>query len=393
MITIPTINELFLSIKSDLETSELINIPLIGKSVIRVFSAVQAAKLKLLYLVAGVLQKNIWPDTADPESKGGTLERYGRVKLGRDPFPPRAGQYVVQVSGNAGAVIASSTTFKSDDSSLNPGLLYVLDNSYTLTGSSDQITLRALSAGLDSKLNISDTLTATIPIANVDKSAIVTSELVEPQAAEDLEDYRTKILESFRLETQGGAATDYRLWSQDAQGVERVYPYAKSGTTSEINLFVEATIADSDDHQGTPSSALLLAVSNVVNFDPDTTLDTNERGRRPVNAIVNYLPVTILQVTIEIVSFVGRTTSIEDSIKAALVDLVSEIRPFVSAADILENKNDILDRNRIIAQILAARPGAVFSDVNLYINGVEENSFTFENGDIPFIDTSGITFI
>src|SRR4051812_1989999 len=121
MITIPTLVELYNAIKSDLETEFGATIPVVGKSFLRVFAACQAAKLKLYYLTVGKLQKNIFVDTADPESLGGTLERFGRVKLGRNPFPAQAGQYKIGVSGSIGAVIKSSTTFKSDDNSLSPG--------------------------------------------------------------------------------------------------------------------------------------------------------------------------------------------------------------------------------------------------------------------------------
>lgn len=230
MANIPTFNQLNTAILSDLEAQYGITISLFGKVFLRALAAVQAGKLKILYLVLGNLQKNVWVDTADAEEIGGTLQRFGRIKLGRNPFPPVAGQYTVVVTGSIGAVIPSETTFKSDDDSTSPGFIYVLDNAYTLTSITDSITVRALTAGIESKLNILDKLTATAPIALVNSSVSVYTIIVNPLAAEDLEDYRTKTNQSFRLEPQGGAATDYRLWAQDAQGVERVYPYAKSGT-------------------------------------------------------------------------------------------------------------------------------------------------------------------
>lgn len=387
MITIPTLNELYLSIKGDLEASESITIPVFGKSVIRIIASVQAAKLKLIYLAIGNLQKNIFVDTADSETKGGTLERFGRVKLGRDPFPPRAAQYTVSVTGTTGAVVPASSTFKSSDTSLNAGVLFILDTAHTLIASTDVIIIRALNAGLDSKLEIGDKLSLTAPVALVDKEVSVTIETIQPLAAESLEDYRTKILNSFRLEAQGGAATDYRLWSSDAQGVERVYPYAKSGFTSEIDLYVEATIADSTDGKGTPSSMTLTDVEAVVDFNPDITLALNERGRRPVTAIVNYLPVTIKNVDIEIVGFVGNTAAITEAILSALTSSVGKVRPFVASADILDDKNDIIDINKIIAVILTVRPGAIFTSVTLKIDTVTVSTFTFMQGNIPYLNS------
>ncbi len=392
MIAIPTLQELFNGIVTDLETQYGANISLTGKSVLRAIAAVQAAKLKLFYLVIGNLQKNIFVDTADSESVGGTLERFGRVKLGREPFPAVAAKYVLQITGTVGGTVKAETTFKSDDTSLSPGMLFILDNEYILVSTTDYITVRALTPGEISKLNIADTLKATAPIAFVNSSAVVYSVAIEPLSAEDLESYRLAIINSYRLETQGGSATDYRLWAADAQGVRFVYPYAKNGVSNEINLFVEATVADSTDGKGTPSASLLLDVEEVVELNPDDTLPILERGRRPLGVFeIHYLPVTIKEVDIIITGAVGFTAEIKAALLIALTDAINAIRPFVSAADILINKNDILDRNKIIGIIIQSNPGAIFTDVTFKIDSVSVLTNTFINGDIPHFNS--LTYI
>lgn len=388
----PTLTELYNDVLSDIQTQYGLNIPTFGKNFLRVMAAVQAAKLKLFYLAIASVQKNIFVDTADPESIGGTLERFGRVKLNRNPFPATAGEYTVEVTGTIGAVIPALTTFKSDDDSLSPGKLFILDAEYTLTATTDTITLRALETGVDSKLEVGDTLTATAPIALVNKSAEVTVEVEEPQAAETVADYRQKAIDAYRLEPQGGAATDYRLWAFDAQGVRQAYPYAKTGAANEINLYVEATIADSTDGKGTPSAGLLEDVEEVVEFDPDTTRPLSERGRRPLGVFeVHFLPVTIREVDITVASFTGITAAIETELTEALEAEIDTIRPFVSACDILAEKNDILDTNKIIAVILATRPGSIFGAVTLTVAGSPYSSYQFINGDIPHLNS--VTFV
>lgn len=392
MITIPTISQLYTQILSDLETAYGSNIPAFGKNMLRALAAVQAGKIKLIYLAIGNLQKNIFIDTADPEASGGTLERFGRIKLGRNPFPARAGQYTITVTGQVGATIPALQTFKSDDDSTSPGQLFILDVAYTLLLATDTITVRALNAGLGSKLIVGDTLTATSPIPNVDAAATVSVVLIEAQAAQDIEDYREQGIDAYRLEPQGGAATDYRLWASDAQGVEQTYPYAKTGAANEINLYVEATLADSTDGKGTPSAALLQSVEDVVEFDPDTTRPQNERGRRPLGVFeVHYLPITPRTVDIIIEDFVNLTPAIQTAIYNALKESVDRNRPFVAAADILADKNDILDTNKIISVILLAAPGASFGDVTLKIDGVSLSTFTFINGNIPYFGS--VTYI
>lgn len=386
MITIPTISQLYTSVKSDFEATYGSQIPSFGKNFLRVLASVQAAKLWLIYKALGFIQKNIFVDTADPEDSGGTLERFGRVKLNRNPFPARAAQYVIQVTGSIGAVISAKTTFKSDEDSASPGKLFILDNQFQLESSPDQIILRALEAGLDSQLAISDGLSSTIPIANVNKGVTVVSEFVEPSAAEDIEEYRQKIEEAFRTETQGGAGGDYRIWAGDAQGVAQVYPYTAFGGNNQVNVYVEATIADSTDGHGTPSAGLLSDVEDVINFDPDDTNDLNERGRRPINVIVDVLPVTPLDVDIDIADFESLTIDLQTTITNALDELLSAIRPFVDTADVLADRNDRLDLNRIVSKIYQAVPGATFGAVTMQVNGSPLTTFLFENGDIPFLD-------
>lgn len=392
MTTIPTIRQLYASIKTDIEAAFGDSIPLFGKNFLRASAMVQAGRLNLFYRTLGDLQKNIFIDTANPESGGGTLERFGRVKLDRDPFPATAGQYVLQVTGTVGATINASQTFKSNDDSLNPGMLFILDNSYALVSATDFITVRALTAGLDSRLAVGNGVTATSPIANVNSATVVTSEAVIPLAAEEIETYREAGVEAYRLEPQGGAASDYRLWATGAQGVQQTYAFAKSGSAGEINIFVEATIVDSTDGKGTPSGAILVEVEAVVEFDPDTTKPLTERGRRPLGVFqVHYLAVTPLNVEIQIAGFSGITAAQKTLIFAAMQEALSTVRPYVAGADVLADKNDTFSINNIISEILSTIPGSQFTSVTMTVAGSSVSSYQFLNGYIPFLNA--ITYV
>lgn len=387
MTRIPTISELYNAILNDLQTQYGVNISAFGKVFLRALAASQAGMLKMFYLSNANVQKNIFVDTAEPEAIGGTLERFGRVKLNRNPFPARAGKYTLTVTGQVGATIPAQTTFKSNDDALNAGALFILDSVYVMVSTSDTVTVRALEAGVASRLAIGNELTATAPIALVDAIATVATEVIEPTSAESVEDYRAKAIDAYRLEPQGGAATDYRLWAADAQGVKQSYAYAKTGGVAEINLFVEATLADSTDGKGTPSPSLLAAVEAVVEYDPDVSRPLAERGRRPLQAIVYFLPVTIKNVDITITGFTTAPTSVRTSIQNALTNEINKIRPFVAACDVLSEKNDVLDTNKIISIIYSAQPGSTFTNILLEISGSPALSFTFLNGDIPYVNS------
>jgi uncharacterized phage protein gp47/JayE len=381
MIEIPTTQELYVQIKSELETEFNITIPDVGPNYLRTQAQVLAAELRLYYLYAGKVQKNIFADTADPESMGGTLERFGRVKLGRDPFKATAGKYLCVVTGDAGAVIPANTVFKSDDDTQSPNKLYVLDSAYTMPGVSGQILLRALESGLDSQLSVSDTLSSTAPIPQVDTTATVQSEDTEPIAAESVEEYREKVIEAFRLEPQGGAQADYVLWSNEVQGVAESYPYTSGGNTNEVDLYIEATEIDSTDGKGTPSAQLITDVQSSIE-DP-----TPERpSRKPISTIVNYLPITPLDIIITISNYIDLTPAKETLIQNALKNYFSEIRPFLSGVDVVGEKIDTVTLNNISSVVLDAVPGSIFDTPQLDVDGNIVPSYQFEDGDIPFLN-------
>lgn len=381
MVSIPTLTEIYNDLIAQIEAKFSITIPTTGPSYLRAQCAVDAATLYLAYLYIADVQKNIFPDTADPESAGGTLERHGRVKLNRGPFPATSGFYRIQLTGDTGAVVPENTRWKSDDDSDSPGELFVLDTEYTLDGT-NQVIVRALTPGLEARLSTSNTMSLVQPVALVETVSTVLTEETVPQSAETTEEYREKVLEAYRLAPQGGSASDYRVWSGEVQGVDESYPYAAS-TANEIDLYIEATIADSDDGKGTPGAVILAAVQSAIE---DPTADRPSRKPLTVSQI-NYLPVSVKDIIINIDGYVNLTSSKQTLILSALNELISGIRPYVAAIDVASEKNDILDTNRIINSVLEAVPGSTFGTVTIMIDMVDYNTFTFEDGFIPYLDS------
>lgn len=382
-----TLAQIYADVKADLEAQMQTNIPIIGKAMLRVFAAVQAGKLWLFYLALAMVQKNIFVDTADPESMGGTLQRFGRVKLNRDPFPATAGVYEATVTGETGAVIPARQTFKSNDDSSHPGKLFILDTAYTMPSTTGTIELRALEAGIDAALIVGDKLTSTAPMPLINSLATIATVTTEARAEENIEEYRQATILAFQLEAQGGADGDYTIWAADAQGQKTVYPYAKPGVVGQVDLYVEATTADSTDGHGTPSAQLLLDVEDVIELDPDTTKPLYERGRRPTSAWqVNYLPVTPQAIRVDITGYDGLTAEIETLIENGITDALANIRPFVAGRDVLADRNDTISVNKLIFIVQTSVPQSVFLTLELYVDGVAENSYQFEGGNIPYLD-------
>ena len=380
-MTIPTLSELYVSVQTDLRNK--LNITsVIGKVVINAYSIVQAAKLKIFYLRSALTYKNIFYDQCDDE----TIVRYGRIILKRDPFPATAGEYKITVTGLIGATIAAGTTFKSRDTSANPGKLYITDVLFTFVATTGIIDIRALELGLESKLEISDEVKSTQPLADVESIATVLSIETEPIKSETTEEYRAKVIIAAQIEAQGGARVDFLLWSLDAQGCRRTYPYVKSGVPSNIDLYVEANPSDSIDGNGTPSATILLMVLGVIELDPDATKPMADRGRRPMWAVINILTVTPIPVDVELTNLTDIT--LLPAIKAAILTFLFDIRPFLDGAD---NPDDSQQGKLYAADITNTVRDVIgsetFDDIEMQVDSIVVTSFhEFLNGDIPYID-------
>lgn len=388
MTSIPTLSQLYSDVLTDLQTELGVTVNPALRLVLRAIAGVQAARLKLLYLAVAFVQKNIFPDTADSEASGGTLERFGRAKIGRNPFPATQGEYQLKVNGTPGAVIPAGTTYRSDAGSLSPGQLYVVDAAYTLPIAIGSVPVRALTAGTAGKLNLGDTLTATAPIIGVTGAAMATTETVQPVDAETTEQYRKVVLQSYRLYPQGGAAADYRLWGQSVNGVAAIYPYAASGAPNEVNVFVEATVAASTNGMGTPGSTMLAAVAANLETDPVTG-----KGRRPLGVFrVNTLAVVVNKIDIVIYGASATSAANRAIINAALAAAIGAVRPFIAGADALAQRNDVFGINNIAATVLAAVPGTLFSTSEMFItigagSPILTPSKIFDQGNIPFLNS------
>ena len=378
MFNIPSLSSLYNSVKSQLETYFETTIPDTGFSMLRGFSAVEANSLKMLYTALGKVQKNVFPDTAETEASGGTLERFGRVFLERDPFPAIQGQYNCSVSGTVGATIPAATVFQSNDTSLNPGYNFILDNAYEITGVDDAVVLRSLTAGTIALLATGNQLVATSPIPNINPVAVVVSEAVSPVDKESTELYRKNILDAIRLLAGSWSAVDYRLVGGAIPGVKNIYAYAVDGAPNEINDFIEGTT------DGVPPGAPTIAAVE----------DATELVRPLGIFQVNYQACPINLIDITIVQTITLTTAQRVLITSALTAAVQSVRPFIASADILTSRNDALATDfsapystNIIQVISSAIPSVPFGAVTFTVDGTPATSHVFDFGNIPYLNS------
>jgi hypothetical protein len=184
---------------------------------------------------------------------------------------------------------------------------------------------------------------------------------------------------------------DYILWSLDAEGVANAFPYAKSGESSAVIVYIEANKLDSTDGKGTPTSLILSDVEAAINFSPDTSLPLYERGRRPTDVRLYVEAITPRDIIITVPNFAGLTTQKAIDIRNALEAYLEGVRPFIAGADVLTNKNDTKDLNSIIQTISNTYPGSSYGTVSFTVDGIAQTSFIFTLGDIPYLSSLNIT--
>lgn len=385
MAYIPTITELYQNIANDLKSKLNLSDDEL-KKVLDALAIVLAGQLKLNYLNLSDIQNNVFPDTADSSANGGTLDRHGLIQLNRLQRPATNGVFNVSIDAVLGSVLRSGLTFKSNDQSLNPGKVYILETEQTIVSNPQIIEIRSFDSGVDTLLSIGNVLTITEPVIGVEQNVVISGIVEQPLSAESEASYRKAIIDSIQLEPQGGSKTDYRLWSADAQGVKNSFPYVKDGQAGTVQIFIEATVDDSIDGNGTPSATLLNQVANVVEFDPDITKPLSERGRRPIQAILEVLPIETNPVDVTIISLNESTVEIQNSIRENIKKHLEEIRPFVAGGDLARNRNDILYSAKVQSLVTDVIGSSnYFADFNLAVNGVEQNSYLFSKENIPYL--------
>ena len=385
MKPIPSIIELQQNIVEDLKNKLNLSDDDLKKT-LNAFSLVLSGQMKILYLFLADIQNNIFADTANSQEQGGTLERIGQIYLNRPPFPDAIGVFNISVNGIVGSVLREGLTFKSNEDALNPGQLCVLDSEHIMVATTDVIEVRSLGAGTDFNLSVNDKLTITEPVIGVDKTVTVTAVPTQPTAGETLENYRDAILRAIQLEPQGGSKSDYRQWASDAPGVRLVYPYVRDTDAGIVDVYVEATLSDSTDGKGTPTTTILNEVLAVIEQDPDLSKPINERGRRPIQANVITSAISLIPVDVTISGLNDSSQSVKDVIQSALIDMLYGVRPYISGADLLRNKNDILYSGRVQSVVTdALANGNFFNQLTLIVDGNSVVSYEFDLGNIPYL--------
>jgi uncharacterized phage protein gp47/JayE len=320
----PTTQEIRDNIVAQLEASLNTTFALLPKAFVRVLAGVLAGVFILLYKYAGFIFLQLFVRHASTqETTIGTrtfipLEEWGVLSgVGRRRAATSA-EHIVQVAVDTqtGALPVGTQVVNQATQ-----IVYTSVAAVPLDAPTVELHVRAVSdsaggtgAGVIGNVEAGTVLQFVSPLKNVQRDVVVLSTVVQGADAESWELYRARVTDRFQAPPQGGAYADYRIWGSEVEGIANVYPYT-SECPSQVEVYVEATVASSGSPDGIPTAAQLAAVSNSIELGPDGIA-----SRRPANALVLVLPITRQSFDVEIVGLEAPDLSVT---RAAITDALT----------------------------------------------------------------------
>ncbi|GMO30774.1 MAG: hypothetical protein Pg6A_20230 [Termitinemataceae bacterium] len=362
-ISIPTINELRTEFLSNIESELNINTPDNEKSYNRVLATVEAMIAKLIYLYCADRAKEAFARTASLDGLKVIGEGYNIIQKpllrwsGKLEFP-----FIPYQALLPGTVFVSST-----------GSKYITKQNY-YAGADGFVNpiVEAIEGGQRNNINTGTLLEIQTPIVGAGLNAIVTDIITVGAEAEDIEDFRQRILNAQQSERGSGTASDYRIWAQAVPGVKRAYPFTGrpkdlqgNALPLECVIYIECT-EDIDPEGIAPQSLLNIVKDNLI-ADPDNGESRLILGHnadviyvRPIERRPVY--VTIIGLNISNISDIN---VIQNELRDAVDKKLRALEPFVAGVDPEYNRNE-----KVTESILMQETQNILDAYNGTINNI-----------------------
>lgn len=385
----PTTAQVAANIIVQLEASISQTVPLLPKAFSRVLAKVFAGVYVTLYKYAGysLLQQFVDKASMQETIVNGIalrpLVEWGRLIGVGDPLGATQAELelAVVVLTQVGSLPGGTQLLHAPT-----GVVYQTIAAVPLDAATVTVTARATSdqAGGDGSGTIGNlepgaALQFASKPAAVAQNPVVTAVTVEGAEAELESIYRDRIKLRFRRRPQGGAYADYQQWGTTVEGVAAVYPY--TGLPGEVDVYVESV----EDEDGIPSGALLDAVRDAIDFDPDEfPTPTGLANRRPANAAINVLPIIRTAFDVEIAGFEGGdAATVLAAMETGLDEFLRARAPFIVGLSSLP-RLDRVTQGAVAGVVneIAEANGASVTSVVLRRGGVIVTQYNLAHGEL-----------
>ena len=366
-------------------------IRILPKSFIRVLCKVFAGVFIVLYKLVGWYFLQMFPDTAD----WGEVTILGQrlrplVKLGvlfglGEPLAGVQWEGFIHIDVLVpGKVLYSGTQLKSGLT----GKLYITNETKTLLLQKETVRIICTEVGTAGNLEVNDVLDFINPYGFIKSEAFV-SKVERVGLDDELESsYRSRLVNRFRLQPQGGALADYRIWAADVQGVLNVYPYNDKEQPGGVLLYVSGIPTVFDDR--VPDAGLLKKVGEACTYDPETGKAT----RKPLSAMLdpkndgsyeNIRPVSVIAIDVAITGVEGiEPADFVELIKPVLKNYFLDRDLYIRGLSDDNNRTDLLSKNHVIAVLsqVAVSVKAVFDTAVLTKQGQVFDNYKLQIGEL-----------
>ena len=377
-----TIEEIRTLIISSIQQQWNNQLRILPKSFVRILATVMAGVFIILFKQIGWLFLQIFPETAYwgevniLGSRIRPLVKWG-VLLGAGE--PRPG---TRWTGKIRVKVVSLNSFLKTGTQLKSNLtgkLYVIEETTALNGETVEVNIVCTETGTAGNIEPGEQLYFVSPQGNVEKITTITASN-DAMNDETEADYRYRVVNRWRMQPQGGALADYRIWASEVAGVLNVYPYKDGNSPSGVLLYVSGNTSVYPDR--VPSGEVLTAVGKACTYNPET----GKASRKPITATIdprgdesysNIKPVNIVVFDVYINDFntddFNRTNGISAgefalSVKEPVEEYFLGREPYIRGLSDDNNKTNLVSRNSVSSVVdqVAISLKAEFESVTMH---------------------------
>lgn len=364
---------------------------LLPKSFIVILSKVLSVIFVLPYKVCGWFYLQLFPDTASFDRvnvMGVILQPLVKLGVNIGVGEPTSGQawegLVSATVVTEGQAITAGTQLKSDVT----GLMYVVSETVTTTGANVDVPVYCVQSGSGGNLAQGDEIKFVSPLGFIAQDAVVASTTKEGLDEETADHYRARVVNRYSTQPQGGALSDYRIWSYDAPGVLQTYPYNGEDSPGDVEIYVAGNTDVYPDR--VPGRELCVAVGEACTYDPETGI----ADRKPLTAILdpdnngtyrNIKPVSIVTVDVYVTDVDGVDVSdFGAAYKSVCDDYLLGREPYIRGLSDENNKTNSIQKNTLIAlaNSVATSLKAQFGTVTMNIENEQVDNYSLDRGEL-----------
>lgn len=292
----PTLPELIERVTTDISGRVTgIESAVLRRSLLGILARAEAGAVHMLYGFLDWAARQAIIDTAEHEY----LERWAAIwKVFRKTADFASG--AARLTGSSGAIVPAGTILQRQD-----GVQYRVLAESTFIGSTLEVTIEAVEAGIDGDLPVNRPLFLLSPIAGVQSTAVVSRLIDGGLDAEKDEQLLSRLLKRIRQPPHGGAAGDYELWALAVPGVTRAWVYPlQLGLGTVTILFV----CDDEPHS-VPTTEKVAEVQAYID------------AHRPVTAEA-FVAAPIADALDLVIKLSPNTLAVQTAVRAELADLI-----------------------------------------------------------------------